>query len=157
MHKHLLILLSLAMLTLGMASTQAKEAGSQKQADTVVKFRQSLLQLVRSNMGSLGAMAKGNIPFDTDVMQKNGMRIEQLSLMMPDYFMTDTRGFETKTEAKPEIWDNNEDFAEKMQALTDAAKGLQMAAASGDESSYGKAIGAVGAACKSCHDKYKMD
>ena len=57
------------------AMVSAEEAKSERQAANAVQFRQSLLQLVRSNLGPLGAMAKGQIPYDTEVMSTNAMRL----------------------------------------------------------------------------------
>mgnify|MGYP000692650075 FL=1 len=94
--KKMLISLALAA-TLTTPFVTAKEASSEKQANTAVQFRQAVLQLVRSNMGPLGAMAKGQIDYDAEVMRVNAMRIEQLSLMMGDYFELDTRKFSLDT------------------------------------------------------------
>jgi cytochrome c556 len=156
------LLSSITMLTL--ASTVAlssvavaKEATSEKQAKASVQFRKAILQLVRSNMGPLGGMAKGQIPYDAEVMATNGLRIEQLSYMMEDYFATDTRKFDLKTDASDDIWKNSDDFNALALDMADAAKDLQQVAESGEESDFRKAIGAVGATCKACHDKYKVD
>lgn len=139
------------------ATLTAAEASSEKQARTALKFRQSLFQLIRSNMGDLGAMAKGHKPFDAAVMEKNGMRLEQLSLMIEDYMALDTRKYDIETEALDKIWEDKEEFAKKVQALTRAASKLQLAAKAGDESAFRPAIGAVGKTCKGCHDNFKAD
>jgi cytochrome c556 len=156
------LLSSITMLTLAstiaMSSVAvAKEATSEKQAKASVQFRKAILQLVRSNMGPLGGMAKGQIPYDAEVMATNGLRIEQLSYMMEDYFATDTRKFDLKTDASDDIWKNSDDFNALALDMADAAKDLQQVAESGEESDFRKAIGAVGATCKACHDKYKVD
>ncbi|WP_100641819.1 c-type cytochrome [Alteromonas facilis] len=135
----------------------ADMAQSERQAASAATFRQALLQLVRSNMGPLGGMAKGQIPFDTEVMKTNALRIEQLGTMLPDYFATNTTSFNVDTEALPKIWDNMDDFVAKANDMVVAAQALQVAAESGDEGAYRKAIGGVGATCKGCHDSYKAD
>lgn len=135
----------------------AEPASSEKQAKAAVDFRQALLQLVRSNMGALGAMAKGNIPFDAERMEKNGMRIEQLALMMPDYFAIDTSSYKVPSDAKDIVWEQHDDFNSKINDLVMAARNLQVVAADGDESKFRGAIGQVGRSCKGCHDKYKVD
>ena len=151
-----LMLMLLAAMTLS-GHVAAMEAKSERQAGDAVKYRQALFQLVRSNMGPLGAMAKGNIPFDAEVIKTNAMRMEQLGAMIPDYLKTDTRKFSVDTDAKNDIWDNMADFQEKAQALTQAAANLQKASMTGDEAEYKKAIGMVGRTCKGCHDEYKKD
>ena len=135
----------------------AAEAVSRKHAETAIEYRQSLFQLLKSNMAPLGGMAKGALPYDASVMQTNSMRIEQLADMMTDYLKVDTRKFDVKTDAKDEIWENFSDVEKKIEALKTAAVNLQSVATSGSEDQYRAAIGDVGAACKSCHDDYKKD
>ena len=155
--KKFVSLVALSCMLAAPASLTAAEASSEKQARTALKFRQSLFQLIRSNMGALGAMAKGQKPFDAAIMEKNGMRLEQLSLMIEDYMALDTRKYDIETEALDKIWEDKEAFAKKVEALTSAASKLQLAAKSGDESTFRPAIGAVGKTCKGCHDDFKAD
>nr|WP_245953225.1 cytochrome c [Alteromonas aestuariivivens] len=138
-------------------ATVAVEASSQKQAEAAVEYRESLFHLLKSNMGPLGAMAKGRLAYDAQVMKTNGMRIEQLADMMSDYLSIDTRKFDVHTEAKDSIWEDFSRFESKIGELKKAASALQVAASSGDESLYRGAISNVGAACKGCHDDYKED
>ena len=139
------------------AATETVEASSAKHAKAAIQYRQAMFQLVRSNMGPLGGMAKGALPFDESVMMTNAVRLEQLADMMTDYLKVDTRKFDVESDAKDEIWSNFSDVETKIAALKDASVGLQAAVKSGDESSYRKAIGSIGASCKSCHDDYKKD
>ncbi|WP_370661065.1 cytochrome c [Psychrosphaera algicola] len=59
-----------ALLTASAASVIAEPASSQKQANKAVEWRQAMFQLIASNMGSLGAMAKGKIPVDAATVEK---------------------------------------------------------------------------------------
>ncbi|MFW8590062.1 c-type cytochrome [Glaciecola sp. 2405UD65-10] len=136
---------------------EPKAAKSEKQAANQVTFRKSILQLVRSNMGPLGAMAKGNIPMDAEVIETNAERIAFLGNMMHDYFSLDTSAFSVDTEAKSEIWKNYADFTSKTQDLVDAADNLTQLVASKEDSEYRKGIAKLGATCKACHDEYKQD
>jgi cytochrome c556 len=79
---------------------------------------------VKSNVGALGAMNKGAIPFNAETMQTNSLRLEQLSLMLGDYFATDTSGFDVDTAALDKIWGNQADFTDKISVLTAAANNL---------------------------------
>ncbi|PRO68294.1 c-type cytochrome [Alteromonas gracilis] len=133
------------------------QASSEKHAKAATQYRQAVFQLVRSNMGPLGGMAKGALPFDESVMETNAVRLEQLADMMGDYLSVDTRKFDVETGAKDKIWDNFSDVETKVMALKTAAQGLQAAVKAGDESAYRGAIGKIGASCKSCHDDYKKD
>ncbi|WP_371195877.1 cytochrome c [Glaciecola sp. SC05] len=139
------------------ASAIANPVESEKQAKAAIQFRQAILQLVRSNMGPMGAMAKGDIPYDSEVMMVNSQRIEQLGLMMEDYFAADTRAFDLETGAKDNIWTNQEDFNKKAENMVMAAIQVQEVASAGMTDDYRKSIGALGATCKACHDDYKKD
>lgn len=135
----------------------AQEAKSEKQANSAVQFRQAVFQLVRSNLGPLGGMAKGQIPYNAETMQVNGQRIEQLALMIEDYFTLDTSAYSVETGAKNDIWQNRVDFNSKAQDMVKAAQALQAVAKNEDKENYRKAIGAISATCKACHDDYKKD
>jgi len=139
------------------AGIAAKEATSEKEAKKAAHLREALFELVYSNMGPLGAMAKGRIPLDAKVMAENGQRLEHLGMMIEHYLETDTRKYKVKTEALDAIWEDKEDFAQKIDDFISATQNLQTVAKSGDESQYRAAIGGVGKTCKGCHDKYKED
>ena len=130
---------------------------SEKQAKNAVEYRQSLFQLVKSNIGPLGAMAKGKAPINEEIISKNALRLEQLGLMISDYFVADTRNNDVSNKASDAIWENQVDFNEKAANLAKASKALQGFVANKDTPNYRKGIAAVGATCKACHDDYKKD
>jgi len=138
-------------------SALAQPAGSEKHAIYATELRQSVFKLLGSNMGPLGAMAKGKIPLDAKVVEKNATRINQLSLMIADYSRTDTSKFNVKTEALAKIWQDPEHFSKDIDKLSLASTNLIAAAKSGDEGAIKKAIGGVGKTCGGCHDHFKKD
>jgi cytochrome c556 len=142
---------------LNTSTVLAEPAKSAKQAKDVTEFRQALFKLVKSNVGALGAMNKGVIPFNEETMQTNSLRLQQLSLMLDDYFATDTTGFDIDTAALDKIWVNQADFKEKINALSAAASNLNKVAKAGDTTQFKPAIGQVFKSCKGCHDNYKKD
>jgi cytochrome c556 len=135
----------------------AEPAKSAKQAKGATQFRQAIFTLVKSNVGALGAMNKGAIPFNVETLQTNSLRLEQLSLMLEDYFVTDTTGFDVDTAALDKIWANKADFKEKIGDLTAAATNLNKVAKAGDKAQFKSAISQVFKSCKGCHDNYKED
>lgn len=60
-----------------------------------------------------------------------------------------------KTGALPAIWQQTAQFNNHAGQLTNAARGLQRAAASGNVDQIKAAFPAVGGACKGCHDTFK--
>jgi cytochrome c556 len=155
MKKTIAIFIGIAMLST--FSVFAEPAKSAKQAKDVTEYRQAILKLVKSNVGALGAMNKGAIPFNAETMQANSLRLEQLSLMLEDYFAIDTTGFDVDTAALDKIWGNQADFKDKINALTAAASNLNKVAKAGDTTQFKPAIGQVFKSCKGCHDNYKED
>ncbi|MDM7859842.1 cytochrome c [Alteromonas sp. ASW11-36] len=159
--KKLTLLAAAASIAIGsiafIGSATAEEAKSERQAANATQFRQALFQLIRSNMGPLGGMARGDIPMNADVIATNAVRLEQLGMMIPDYMATDTTGFGVDTEALPKIWENMDDFTAKANDLVEASRALQAVVLAGDDSLYRGAIGDVGKTCKACHDAYKAE
>jgi len=62
-----------------------------------------------------------------------------------------------KTGAKPEIWQNQPDFAAKLHDFQAAAKGFNAAASTGDAGAIKARFGELGQSCKACHDKYRSE
>jgi cytochrome c556 len=62
-----------------------------------------------------------------------------------------------KTGAKPEIWQNPQDFAAKLSALQHYADEFYKAALTGDVGTLKANEDTLGGACKACHDKYRAE
>ncbi|NMH58838.1 c-type cytochrome [Alteromonas ponticola] len=154
--KFLVVSLSALALALPVAA-KVIEVKSEKEARNAVENRKALFTLMKDNMGPLGAMARGKIPYDEAVLQTNSLRLQQLGDMMYDYLLVDTRKFDVNSHAKPALWENVSDAEEKIDGFKKAANNLGRVVAAGDDSQYRNAIGQVGSACKACHDDYKDD
>lgn len=117
-------------------------------------YRQSIFALVGANFGPIAAMVKGDIPWDEDAMEGYADDLEDI------VGLDLVRGFapgseKGTTRAKPEIWDNVDDFASKLEDLRDAAEALEKAVDSEDRKVIASAVRDTGGACKACHDEYK--
>lgn len=122
--------------------------------EAMQSYRQSYFALVAMNFGPLAAMAKGEMPYDADMATGFASDLAAVAALnvergFPESAMKGT------TRAKPEIWENMDDFKTKLQAMRDATGPLVAAAGSGDRKTLGQAVGAVGKTCKGCHDEYK--
>lgn len=155
--KKSVVAVTVAVSLLAATTSMAQPASSEKHATQATELRQSVFKLLGSNMGPLGAMAKGKIPLNADVVEKNAIRINQLSLMIADYTRVDTSKFDVDTEALDKIWQEPKHFGESIDKLTKASATLIVAAKSNDEGSIKKAIGGVGQTCGGCHDDYKEE
>ena len=104
----------------------------------------------------MGAMAQGRAPWDAKAFATAAERAAFISSVAPDTFPPGSEAG-APTEAKPEIWRNQEEFGRMMRDLQDKTRALATAARSGDQNAAKAALGAAGQTCKACHDKYKAD
>jgi cytochrome c556 len=117
-------------------------------------YRQSFFALVGMNYGPMGAMVKGDAPWNAEKFAGYAEDLAAISTLHAE------RGFapgsdKGKTRAKPEIWENMDDFADKLNNFREAAAALNVAAAAGDADTIKAAFGVTGKTCKACHDEYK--
>ncbi|MBS0516251.1 MAG: cytochrome c [Proteobacteria bacterium] len=123
--------------------------------EDVIDYRQGLMTVIGWNFGPLGAMVKGKHPFEATEFSKHAGRIANLGDQILEGF---AKGSDKgKTDAKPEIWANWDDFQGKARDLDTQAKLLAEVAKAGDEAKDKEQFKKVAAACKACHDKYKKD
>ena len=119
-------------------------------------YRQSWFALVAANFGPMVSAVKGEIPWDQAKMEAWANDLAALSTL--DVM----RGFadgsdQGTTRAKPEIWQNKDDFNSKMDTLHKELAKLQQVTAAGDRPAIAIQVGVAGKACKSCHDEYKAE
>ena len=150
----LAIATSIAISSFGAAAQAAK---SEKQAQKATELRQAIFKILGANMGPLGGMARGKVPFDAAQVAVNAERINQMSKMIVDFTQTDTRSFNVGTEALDKVWQDRAGFEQRAKDLTNASATLQNVATSGDETAIKKAIAGVGKTCGGCHDDFKKD
>lgn len=118
-------------------------------------YRQSWFALIAFNFGPMTAMVKGDMPWQENLMASYA---DQLAALVTLDVM---RGFpdgsdKGTTRAKPEIWQDKADFQKKLDDLKAAVNALQVVAEQGtDRKAIAEQVGAVGKACKACHDDYK--
>ena len=129
---------------------------AQSSAEAVIKARKAHMQLQAFNLGPLGAMAKGEMPYDAaQASAAAGNLAALVSMNMGRYFPEGSaQGQAEGTRALPAIWENGEDVMAKVAALNEAVTALN-ATAGTDLASLQGAMGAVGEACGACHKAYR--
>jgi cytochrome c556 len=127
---------------------------AQMKPEDAIKYRQSAMFLVGQNFGPLAAMAQGKIPYDKEAAIRHADIVAFVSKLPLQGFQpgTDTGG---NTKAKPEIWENMDDFKAKLEKMQQEAAKLAEVAQSGDFNALKAQVGETGKACKACHDKYR--
>lgn len=119
-----------------------------------VSYRQSLYALLGANFGPMSAMIKGEMPWDDAAFKGFADDLEKVSTLNFE------RGFPDasqpgQTRAKPEIWENMDDFLAKLDDLRREAAKLAEVAGTGDQKAIMEQFKVTGGTCKACHDEYK--
>jgi cytochrome c556 len=128
-------------------------AYAQVKLEDQVKYRRAAYTLMSLNFGSLGAMAQEKKPFNAEEAARNADFVAMLSTVPKQYF---GEGTDKDTKAKPEIWSHRADFDAKMDKMVGEAQKLPAVVRSGDMAAFKKQVGDTGAACKACHDEYRL-
>ena len=145
---------ALAAITLGCLALSPLAISHFNDKEVQQSYRQSWFALVALNFGPMASTAKGEIPYNQQMMEGWANDLAALTTLNV------MRGFadgsdQGTTRAKPEIWQNKEDFESKLGDLKDAVANLQKTVASGDQKAVAEQVGATGKTCKACHDEYK--
>jgi cytochrome c556 len=145
-----LLAAAVALAALGGASL---EALAQAKPDVLVKQRQAAMTLQGKYLGPIGAMMKGAVPYNADVVARNATFLENLSRMPWDGFDPSTQGEKSKT--KPEAFKDTAKFRAAADQLEETTSKLGAAARAKDEAGVRASFGAVAKACGSCHDAFR--
>jgi len=117
-----------------------------------IKYRRAVMKGQAGHLGAMFGIVKGGAGRASD-LSAHARALHELTGMIESAFKQDTMG--GKTRAKSKIWDDYEAFKAKAAAADKASGGIVQAVQSGDQDAIGKALGAMGKACKACHKKYR--
>ena len=101
----------------------------------------------------MGAMVKEKIDWNLADFQDHANAVAALARLPINGFIPDSDFGDTH--AKSIIWEEPDDFAEKMQAFVDQAGNLQEIAQNGDRDQISDQFIQTARTCKSCHKKYR--
>jgi cytochrome c556 len=136
--------------TLGGVSLQAL---AQAKPDVMVKQRQAAMVLQGKYLGPIGAMLKGAVPYNADIVARNATFLENLARMPWDGFDPSTQSEKSKT--KPEAFKEWDKFKLAAETLESESAKLGAAARAKDEAGVRATFGGVAKACGACHDAYR--
>lgn len=149
---------TLAKVGFAFALAVAAHSGSADEFEKQLKARQSLMQVYAFNIGILGAMAKGEMPYDSEVAQAAADNLyAAVSMKNPTMWPkgSDRATLGDKTRAKSEIWSTYPEITEKSQAMKDAASQMASVAAAGPDAVRAN-MKQLGDGCKDCHEPFRM-
>jgi cytochrome c556 len=143
-----------AIVTIGSAVALTAGTALSVSADdsAAIKYRQAVMKAVGGHMGGSVAIIKGKVPYEGDLVA-HATGLNDMAKVAATAFKQKTDG--GKTRAKPNIWEDGDDFGQKIDDLKKATANFLAAAKSGGAKAAGAKLGAVGDACKACHKKYR--
>jgi len=129
-------------------------AGAVIAADEPQVVRQGMMKSVGGAMGALAGIAKGEKPYDAEIVKASLTTISEVGKAFPDQFPA---GSETghETEASPKIWEAMDDFKAKAAKLGADADTV-LASMPADQAGVGAALGTLGPNCGGCHEVYRL-
>lgn len=125
--------------------------------EDIIDARQGYFSFIGHNAGALFAMAKGEKDYDADQAATFAANLKALAAMDTGSLWpegSDKEHNPGKTRALKIAWDTFPAILEKNDAFKKATADLAEAAGGGIDALRGK-IGALGDACKGCHDTYR--
>lgn len=122
--------------------------------EAAIKYRQSVMTLQGHHLGRIFAMANGRIPFDAKVAAEDAALLDTID-KLPFVAFGEGTDKGAPTRAKPEIWKERAKFDAAANKMIEEVAKLNAAAKTGNLDQIKSAAGAVGQACKACHDAYQ--
>lgn len=118
--------------------------------DKNVKERMMLMKEMANNTKTIGQMLKGRTPFDANEAKLALERLASLSLETPKVFKINAS--DPKSEARPAIWNEFDEFTKLSKDLAEAS--LLLAGSINSIDDLRPALKGVSSGCKACHSRY---
>ncbi|MCU0593482.1 MAG: cytochrome c, partial [Desulfobacterales bacterium] len=121
--------------------------------EDAVKYRQSAMFLIGQHFSRMGAVVKGEAPYNKEAFEKNAVLVESLYRLPLDAFLAP--GSDKGSGMKAEALSQKDKFAQMHKATEAELAKLVAAAKGGDMNAIKPQFGAAGGSCKACHDAYR--
>jgi len=129
-------------------------AAAQVKPEDVIKFRKGVYQVIGWHVRPLGAMVKGQMPFDQAAFARNAEIVAMMSTIAPHAFAAGSDKGETR--AKPEIWSDAAGFKKAMDNFeAEASKLAQVAKTATSVDQVRGQFSAMSKSCGACHDNLR--
>lgn len=149
-------LIGALVLSAGATTLMADGHADERALQNAMKARQAHMSLYSHNLGILGAMAKGEVDYDSAAAQGAADNMAALATMsQAGYWLpgTDSDSLEG-SRALPAIWEGDSKAQTYGMEMAEAALAMQ-AAAGTDLATMQAAMGGIGDGCKNCHEDYR--
>ena len=119
--------------------------------DKNVKERMMVMKAMADNTKIIGQMLKRKTQFDANEAKSALERLSSLSLKTPKVFTVNAT--DPKSEAKPAIWDEFDEFTKLSLELAETS--IVLANSIENIEDLRPALKRISSGCKSCHSKYR--
>jgi cytochrome c556 len=143
--------------TNAVGTTVATPTGAPKTKDEALKImheRHEGMEGMGKAMKAAGRELKSGSP-NLNTMRASAKTFTDFAPHLASLFPPGTGPDVGNTGAKPEIWQNNQDFTTKAGDFEKAAQAFGAAAGGSDVNAINSAFAKLGDSCKACHDKYR--
>lgn len=117
-------------------------------------YRTSVMTSLRGHVGAASMHVRGLINHD-GFLAKHAEGLANGAAELKHIFPEGSNVGDS--EALPAIWERPDEFAEAISEAEEATAAFQEAVATGDRAAIGAAFRDVGAACRGCHDRFRVD
>jgi cytochrome c556 len=122
-------------------------------AENMHDSREAAMKKIGGAMGGLVGIAKGQKPYDADVVKTSLTTISETIKIFPTYFPAGSENDDKV--ASPKIWENMDDFKAHAAKLGSDAEAL-LAQLPADQAAVGAALNTLGGDCGACHQTYRL-
>jgi len=121
--------------------------------EDAIKYRQSVMFLVGQHYSRMGAVVKGEQPYNKEAFEKNAVLVDSLYRLPLEAFMTP--GSDKGSGMKANALAQKDKFSQMHKTTEAELAKLAAVAKGGDLNAIKSQFGAAGASCKACHDAYR--
>jgi cytochrome c556 len=121
--------------------------------EDAVKYRQSAMSLIGTHFSRMGAVVKGEAPYNKEAFEKNAVLVDSLYRLPLEAFMAP--GSDKGSGMKADALTQKDKFSQMHKTTETELAKLAAVAKGGDLNAIKPQFGAAGASCKACHDMYR--
>ncbi|MDB5618665.1 cytochrome c [Tardiphaga sp.] len=131
-------------------------AGAVVAQQDVVKEAQTLMKGNGKNAGALGAMVKGDKPYEQATVDAALGQLDDTARKLPSLFPESTKGMKPEGDfsASPKIWEDKAGFEARIVSFAKAV--TEAKAKAKDVDSLKVSLGAIGKECGGCHETFRL-
>ena len=123
--------------------------------EDAIKYRQGVMAAQGWNLNAMGAMVKGEKPYDKAEFLKRAENLAALNKMVLEGFTVEGAD-KGDSKTKPDVWTSMEKFKGGVDKVNAESAKLVQVAQSGDLAAIKTQFGEVGKVCKNCHENFRV-